>query len=162
MRRTLQLTLVLTCSWWILAEGDMSSWAIGVPTVALAVWTSRRYAGDSAAPLIRYQALPGFALFFATRSLVAGVDVARRTLAPSLPIAPRLTSVRTTLPAGLPRVLLVAVLSLMPGSLGVSLDDDLIVLHVLDARADVMADVRRTEARIAQLFTTESPAHATS
>jgi len=162
MRRTLPLILILTCSWWILAEGDMSSWAIGVPTVALAVWTSRRYTAESASPTMRYQALPGFALYFATRSLVAGLDVARRTLAPSLPIAPRMTSVRTTLPAGLPRVLLVAVLSLMPGSLGVSLEEDEIVLHVLDARLDVLADVRRTEARIAQLFVAESPAHATS
>jgi multicomponent Na+:H+ antiporter subunit E len=152
MRRTLQLTVILTCSWWILAEGDPSSWAIGVPTVGLAVWASHRLLVDSAAPALRYEALPGFALFFASRSLLAGVDVARRTLAPSLPIAPRLQVVRTSLPAGLPRVLLVAVLSLMPGSLGVSLDGDAIELHVLDARADVLADVRRTEARIARLF----------
>lgn len=152
MRRTLQLTLILTCSWWILAEGDPSSWALGVPTVALAVWASRQYGDTSAAPMLRYQAIPGFAWFFASRSLLAGVDVARRTLAPSLPIAPHLQSLRTTLPSGLPRVLLVAVLSLMPGSLGVSLDDDEIVLHVLDARTDVLADVRRTEARIARLF----------
>jgi multicomponent Na+:H+ antiporter subunit E len=160
MRRTLQLTLILTGSWWILAEGDPSSWVIGAPTVALAVWASRRDAGDSATLRIRYQALPGFALFFATRSLIAGVDVARRTLAPHLPIAPCLQSVHTTLPAGLPRVLLVAVLSLMPGSLGVSLDADQIVLHVLDARADVLTDVRRTEARIARLFAATPVPHA--
>jgi multicomponent Na+:H+ antiporter subunit E len=154
MHRTLPHTLILTASWWILAEGDPSSWAIGVPTVALAVWASHRVGVDSSAPPLRYRALPGFALFFASRSLVAGLDVARRTVSPDLPIAPRLLSVPTSLPAGLPRVLLVAVLSLMPGSLGVSLEHDDIVLHVLDARTDVTADVRRTEARIARLFAT--------
>ncbi len=161
MRRTLQLTLILTCSWWILAEGDASSWAIGFPTVALAVWVARQYASDDVSFVVRYQAIPGFALYFMIRSLVAGVDVARRTLSPSLPIAPRLQSVHTTLPAGLPRVLLVAVLSLMPGSLGVSLDNDEIELHVLDARTDILADVRRTEARIARLFVAVPTVHAT-
>lgn len=162
MRRTLQLTLILTGSWWILAEGDPSSWVIGVPTVALAVWAARQYATEDASPPVRYQALPGFALYFMMRSLLAGVDVARRTLAPSLPIAPRLQSVHTTLPDGLPRVLLVAVLSLMPGSLGVSLHENEIELHVLDARTDVIADVRRTEARIARLFVAAPITHATS
>jgi multicomponent Na+:H+ antiporter subunit E len=161
MPRTLQLTLILTCSWWILAEGDPSSWALGVPTVALAVWTTRQYARGHASLTVRYQAIPAFALYFVLRSLVAGVDVARRTLAPSLPIAPRLQSVHTTLPDGLPRVLLVAVLSLMPGSLGVSLNGDEIELHVLDARTDVLADVRRTEARIARLFQASPTTHAT-
>jgi len=159
MRRTLQLTLILTCSWWILVDGDPSSWAIGVPTVALAVWATRQHASDDASPTVRYRAIPGFVLYFMSRSLVAGVDVARRTLAPSLPIAPRLQSVHTTLPDGLPRVLLVAVLSLMPGSLGVSLEENEIELHVLDARTDVIADVRRTEARIARLFVAAPTAH---
>lgn len=162
MRRTLLLTVIFTCSWWILAEGNPSSWMVGVPTVALAVYSTRRAVADSASPVLRYWALPGFALYFVRRSLLAGVDVARRTLAPGLPIAPQLVSVRTTLPAGLPRVMLVAVLSLMPGSLGVSIDDDDIVLHVLDARIDVLADVRQTEARVARIFAPAPHSRATT
>jgi multicomponent Na+:H+ antiporter subunit E len=162
MRRTLQHTLILTGSWWILTEGDPTSWTIGAPTVALAVWVSHRSAASAAAPMLRVRAIPGFALFFASRSLLAGLDVARRTVSPKLPIAPRLLAMPTTLPAGLPRVLLVAVLSLMPGSLGVSLEDEQIVLHVLDAREDVMSDVRRTETRIARLFGAELTAHSTA
>jgi multicomponent Na+:H+ antiporter subunit E len=153
MRRTFLLALLFAGSWWVLSEGDASSWMIGAPTVAIALVLSHRRPVSGAAPTIRLLALPGFAWFFVSRSLIAGLDVARRTLAPGMPIAPAMRAVHTTLPDGLPRVLLVATLSLLPGSLGVSIEHDEITLHVLDARTDVMADVRRTEARIQRLFT---------
>jgi len=153
MRRTLHLAVLFTASWWILSEGDPTSWALGAPSVALALVLAHQLRSPAPAVTIRLQAIPGFAWFFVSRSLVAGLDVARRTLAPSLPLAPAMRTVHTTLPTGLPRVLLVGTLSLLPGSLGVSIDDDELTLHVLDERTDVLADVQRTEVRIARLFT---------
>ncbi len=157
MLRTIRAALTYAGSWWLLAEGDPSSWTLGVPAVALAVLVTRRPAQDTAGPHLRLRALPGFAAFFAWRSLVAGLDVARRTLAPSLPLAPAVVTRRTTLPIGLPRILLVATLSLLPGSLGLSLDGDQITLHVLDEHAPLDADFARTERRIAALFGSADP-----
>ena len=118
----------------------------------LALLVTRQVRAADGSPPLRLQGIPAFAAFFVSRSLLAGVDVARRTLAPSLPIAPAEHTVTTTLPAGLPRTLLLATLSLMPGSLGLSLDGDVITLHVLDDTHDVLADVRATERYIAALF----------
>jgi multicomponent Na+:H+ antiporter subunit E len=160
----LRLTLLYTFSWWVLADGDASSWTLGVPAIGLALLVTHVVRSEppapdtatetAAAPPVRFRlrALPAFAAFFVSRSVLAGVDVARRTLAPSLPLAPAERTLTTDLPAGLPRVLLVATLSLMPGSLGLSLEEDVVTLHLLDDTHDMLADVRATERRIAALF----------
>jgi multisubunit Na+/H+ antiporter MnhE subunit len=48
--------------------------------------------------------------------------------------------------------MLVATLSLRPGTLGVEVEDDRLTLHVLDDTHDVASDVRQAERRIGALF----------
>jgi multicomponent Na+:H+ antiporter subunit E len=67
-------------------------------------------------------------------------------------LAPALVEVPVTLPEGLPRVLLVNTLNLLPGTVSVRLDRDRLCLHALDARLPIAEEVRDVEARIARLL----------
>jgi multicomponent Na+:H+ antiporter subunit E len=143
--------LVLFLLWWVISEGDESGLWFGAMAAALVAWFSVRFfPGDDYR--IRWRALPGFVVFFLAESVAAGVDVALRLLRPALPIQPGEVTLTTRLPGGAPRGLLANTLSLLPGTLTVSLRGDTLVLHGLDLRTDPEASVRKVEARIASLF----------
>lgn len=137
--------------WWIISEGDTRGLWFGTVAAALVAWFSARFFVDSE-HRIRWRALPGFAAFFLVESVAAGVDVAARLLRPSLPIQPGKITLATRLPGGAPHWLLANTLSLLPGTLSVSLRGDALVLHGLDLRMDLEASVRKVETRIARLF----------
>jgi multicomponent Na+:H+ antiporter subunit E len=146
---------LLLALWWVLSDGTPSGWLFGLVAVAIAVGAVLATAPLSTADSqdrLQWTALPAFVWFFIGRSLLAGLDVARRTLAPSLPLSPAIVRVTTLLPAGRARVFLMATLCLLPGSLGVDLDENTITLHVLDARDDFEKDVRTAERFIGPLF----------
>lgn len=155
IQRAFRMTPLLLALWWVLSDGAPSGWIFGLLAVAIAVGavlaTTPLSTADPQATL-RWTALPAFAWFFVGRSLLAGLDVARRTLSPSLPLAPAIVRVATELPTGRARVFLMATLCLLPGSLGVDLDENIITLHVLDARDDFEGDVRTAERFIGPLF----------
>ncbi len=157
MTRSLRLAPVLAILWFVLSDGAASGVGFGLLAILLTLaaahvaWPPRDREGP--APLrLRWLAVPRFAAFFLGQSLLAGIDVARRTLSPSLPLDPAMRDVHLQLPPGPPRVLLVATLSLLPGSLGVDLHDHQLTLHVLDQRADIEGDVREAERRVGALF----------
>ncbi len=137
--------------WAVLTGGASDSWLIGAPViVAIAVVVTRWR--PQPAHRVQWRAVPGFLLFFMRRSLAAGVDVARRTLSPVIPLSPAVVTYRTLLGAGAPRVLFAGTLSLLPGSLCVSIDDDCLAVHVLDAQHDVVGELGEVERRIAAIF----------
>ena len=76
---------VFASFWWILAEGTPDSWFLGIPVVLAATVASFRLQPTSVLRLRLASALY-LGLFFMTRSLAAGVDVACRAV--SLNIAP--------------------------------------------------------------------------
>jgi multicomponent Na+:H+ antiporter subunit E len=141
-------TAVFAALWWAFTEGRTGSWGAGAPIVALAVAASAGIAAPSALRLRPVAALR-LAGFFLWRSLRGGVDVARRALAPGLPIAPRYEDVSLALPEGPARMLLAAGTSLMPGTLSVELRSDRLTVHVLDGRRSIAPDVRNLERRVA-------------
>ncbi len=136
--------------WWVMVEGRPGSWAVGVPVALAAALVAARMAP----PPRRWPnpaALLGFAAFFAVQSLRGGWDVARRALSPAMPLAPGFAEVRTTLPEGAARVLFADVISLLPGTLTVELEGDVIRLHGLDLGPGLEAEVRDLERRVAAL-----------
>jgi len=148
-------TPLLLALWWVLSDGAPSGWFFGLIAVAIAVGTVLVTAPLSPADqqeTLRWTAVPAFAWFFMGRSLLAGLDVARRTLSPALPLAPSIVRVTTALSTPRARVFLMATLCLLPGSLGVDLDENILTLHVLDARDDFEGDVRTAERFIGPLF----------
>lgn len=157
MIRSLRLAPVLAILWFVLSDGVASGVGFGLFAVLIALGASHaaRPSADreeTAPPRLHWLAIPRFAVFFLGQSMLAGLDVARRTLSPSLPLDPAMRDVHIQLPPGPARVLLVATLSLLPGSLGVDLHEQWLTLHVLDQRADIEGDVRKAERHVGALF----------
>ncbi len=136
--------------WWILSDGDALSWVIGVPTILIATAISRKL-GSTRPPAVSLSALPRFLGYFAVESLRSGVDVAHRALAPGRHVEPAVLTYTTTLPCGWPRTLLANVVSLMPGSLSVSLAAETLTVHALDKKSDTRGGIASCERIIARL-----------
>lgn len=137
--------------WWVLTDGAVSSWWIGVPAVLLAVATSAALLPPM--PFVWYEFLR-FVPFFLMRSLLGGADVAWRAFHPGLPIAPDLIEYPLRLPPGLPRVFMANTVSLLPGTLSAALDRSVLKVHVLDNRSSFMAELEAVEQRVARMFGT--------
>jgi multicomponent Na+:H+ antiporter subunit E len=136
--------------WWTLTEGD-GGWGFGL-VLALIVAALSLIHMPPARHLPRIQRVPGFLAYFLLQSLRAGWDVARRTLRPELPLQPGLLRLPMRLPTGAPTWWMMIVISLLPGTLSVQLQDAVLELHCLALGDDVVADVREAEDRLARLF----------
>jgi multicomponent Na+:H+ antiporter subunit E len=141
----------LSLVWWSLTDGDASGLVFGAAAGLLVAWISLVLFPPSL-HVIRLRALPGFVLFFLSRSLLAAIDVSRRLLSPSLPVTPGYLRAELSLPEGVPRWLLANTLSLLPGTLSVTLQGDEIELHCLDLTQPVRQDFEYTQVRVAALF----------
>jgi multicomponent Na+:H+ antiporter subunit E len=148
---TLVHAALFAALWWALTGGAASTWVLGAPVVLAATVASRRLWPHDTGWWSPWAAVR-FLAFFLRESIRGGVDVARRAFDPALPLRPGLLELRSRLPAGPAEVLLVDVMSLLPGTLSVDLDGQTIVLHVLDERAPVEAELRILEGYIAAMF----------
>lgn len=90
--------------------------------------------------------------YFFKESLLGGLDVARRALAPTVDVAPCFARYRLGLPPGQPRTLMISVVSLLPGTLSVDLDADSGELLVHALSEDALGSVSELEQRVAWLF----------
>ncbi len=101
---------------------------------------------------LRIWRLPRFVLFFLVESVRGAVDVAWRAFHPALPIVPAMIDHGVELPAGQPRMLLVSVISLLPGTLSADLDSDgkMLKVHAISEDPDIA--VRTLQAQIAYLY----------
>jgi multicomponent Na+:H+ antiporter subunit E len=146
----LRLALLLGV-WWILT-GSTGDWWFGLPLAVVAAAVSLWLTPPGRFRL-RVLRMPAFAAYFLWQSLLAGWDVARRTLSPALPLHPEIVHLPLTLPPGAPTWWLMLIISLLPGTLSVRLHDDrTLEVHCLDSRLDVPGSVRETEEQIAGLF----------
>ena len=146
----LRLALLLGV-WWILS-GSTGDWWFGLP-LAVAAAAVSLWLTPPARFRLRLHRMPLFAGFFLWQSLLAGWDVARRTLSPALPLRPEILHLPVVLPEGAPTWWLMLVISLLPGTLSVRLGQNrTLEVHCLDSRIDVPGSVRDTELQIARLF----------
>ncbi|HEX7838114.1 MAG TPA: Na+/H+ antiporter subunit E [Kofleriaceae bacterium] len=140
---------VIAAGWWILGEGH-ASLGFGVPVVLAALLASF-LAPSPRPPRFHVVALVRFALAFASGSVRGGLDVARRALAPRLPISPAVVEYTLHLPEGAARDLFLGTASLMPGSLCLDLDGSRLHVHVLaDHTSGVARELELIERRIAR------------
>lgn len=133
--------------WLILTAGDLSALVPGLVVATGATSIARRLARDGEQPL---RLLPIVRLFpgFLWRSLLGGIDVARRAFQPRMPLAPGWIRHRTALPEGAARVALGSQLSLMPGTLAAGSEGDEMLIHCLDTREDARAAIAAEERRL--------------
>lgn len=152
LRRALLVrTVVLAFVWWVLTGGDNTSWLLGAPGVALALWVSVRLAPPPAVQFSPLAALQ-FLAFFTWQSLKGGLQVARMALRPTLDLRPTLIELPLRLPPGPSPLFLASALSLMPGTLAVGIEHHRLRLHVLDARMPIEREVRAAEQRVAAMY----------
>lgn len=137
--------------WWAFAEGAATGWWLGVVVVVAAVAVSLRL-WPPGRPVPRLRQVPAFAFWFLRRSVDGGVDVALRAMRRPVDVTPGFLVLPVRLPPGGPSVVLVDVLSLLPGTLAVDLREDRLEMHTIDVHRPVARDVRRLEERIARLF----------
>jgi multicomponent Na+:H+ antiporter subunit E len=90
--------------------------------------------------------------FFIRNSLTGGLQVATMALRGRSALRPALLEGPVRLPPGGVRVLLVNVMSLMPGTLSVDETDGMLRIHVLDERLPIVAEVRGLEAAIERML----------
>lgn len=150
VRSLLWRALLATLGWWIISEGKPSLLPIGLVAVAGAVALSL-YLAPQSPPRVRPLGLLIFIGYFLGRSVMAGFDVAYRILRPSR-VDPVLEPVALSLPPGPPRWILANTLSLLPGTLSVAFEGDVLVLHCLSPSDGRAAAVRALEERIAGIF----------
>lgn len=146
--------------WWALSEGDGATAPYGLVAVPLAVAVSVALLPPRrpAVPLHRrLPAVAGLAGWFLVRSVLGGVDVARRAVSRPVDLEPGLVEHRLSLPAGLARVLVADLTSLLPGTLSVELEGDLLVVHVLDEQQPVARQLVELERRVAAAVVGTAP-----
>ena len=154
--RSLALLGPIAGLWWLLTDGSPASWVIGLPAVGAAVWAGRRLGGADGAGLSLI-GLSRFLPFFLWESLRGGVQVASRTLAPRLRIAPGFSVYRVRLRRSQARVFFANCVCLLPGTLAVDLDADRLELHLLDSESDPIAELRRLERAVARVYREQPP-----
>lgn len=147
--RALGVFLALLTVWWVL-DGSEYLWlgllASGLGTaLGLFLATRRR-------DRLRLTRLPAFALFFLVESVRGGLDVALRAFHPRLPIHPHCFDHYVSLPAGKPRLLLVSVTSLLPGTLSADLSADGQTVRIHAINESPLEAVQLLEAQVARLF----------
>ena len=152
MIRTIVLrSLLASILWWILTEGRFDTWGLGMIAMAVAVWASLRLFPLSS---VRFSffGLITFLRLFIWNSICGAIQVSFAAFRGSHALQPNILEMKLSLPPGGARVLLVNTLGLMPGTLGVQLDDDRLRLHVLDDRFPIAAEAQLMERSIARLF----------
>ncbi|RFF28055.1 hypothetical protein DZK25_05170 [Wenzhouxiangella sp. 15181] len=141
------LALVLALLWIGLTGGR--DWLFGAAVVALAVFVSR-----SLAPMERpHFSLSGLLRFlghFLFASLQGGIDIARRAFDPRLPLEITNWKHHFRIPPGQPRTVLVATISLLPGTLSRGLGSDWVLVNSI--AGDRRHEVEKLERLTAAMF----------
>jgi multicomponent Na+:H+ antiporter subunit E len=141
--------------WWILTAGKSDSWVVGVPTVFISVFVSMALTNQSPNSW-RILAIMRFVVFFVKASVRGGLDVARRVFHPRLPLNPDLVDYPLTLKKQSARILMANIISLLPGTLSVELQDKHIKVHVLDNNLDVRSELQAVESAVGALLSSDS------
>lgn len=122
---------------WLLLTGTLAGTELAAG--ALVALVAVLAGGDRLGPLaaVRLTAaaplhLLGYLGYFLVQLALSNLDMARRVLAPALPLNPGLVEVRTGLRSELGRMLLANSITLTPGTLTVDLDGDRLLVHWID------------------------------
>lgn len=104
---------------------------------------------------VRFGALVVLVPRFVWQSLVAGFDVARRALAPRMPLATGFVDYRTGFPRGHARNNFATIMSLMPGTVPSGDGPDTIEFHCLDVNQSIAEQMATEEGRLAKALAPE-------
>jgi len=150
-RISLVWVLLLALVWAALAAPRADAWLAGALAVATGVLLHTALGGRQG---IRLSALGAarFLPYFVVNAIWGGVDVARRSLSPSLPIDPGFLTYDLRLPEGAPRLFFANCLSLLPGTFTARLVGPTLTVHLLESDAAATRRLAALERRVADLF----------
>jgi multicomponent Na+:H+ antiporter subunit E len=123
--------------------------AVGAFAAVAATWLSLRLL-PPASGCLRFGALFALMPHFMWESVRAGIDVARRAFAPSLPLAPGFVSCPLGIPPGLARNTFSTITSLLPGSVPADEENGVLVYHCLDTTQPVVEQLWAEERLLAR------------
>jgi multicomponent Na+:H+ antiporter subunit E len=133
------------CLWLILSGITVTDLVVGATTAVAAAWASLHLL-PPARRWPRPLALASLVARFISQSAIAGADVARRALAPALPLRPGLVRCPLRLAPGPAQSAFCAFSSLLPGTLVVGSEPDgALCVHCLDLGQDIPAQMRAEE-----------------
>jgi multicomponent Na+:H+ antiporter subunit E len=121
--------------------GDL---AIGALSAIAATWVSLRVM-PPAAGCLNFVALAALLPHFLRETVVAGIDVARRALAPTLRLEPGFVRCPLDFPQGFARNTFATITSLIPGTVPSGEDDGVMVYHCLDTTQPVVEQLWQEE-----------------
>lgn len=148
----LRRTALFALLWLIISEGHAADWPLALAGIAAATAASLWLLPAASLPRWSPAGLVRFLAYFIRQSLAGGIQVAWLALQPRPTLQPALIELPLTLPPGLPRLLFTGALSLMPGTLGVRLRGDRLLVHVLDRRQPLPAQAAALAERVAGIF----------
>ena len=142
--------------WWLLTSGDAASWIVGVIVVPLAAWISivlckpaASYRPDTKLSMLR---LLLFIPFFLLQSLRGGWSTACLAIRPGSAVSPGFIDYHIQLTCESARLFLLHVVSLLPGTVSVSLQGNIMRVHALVLSPQIDAELDECERRVAHLF----------
>jgi multicomponent Na+:H+ antiporter subunit E len=135
-------------AWLVIAGTHPEALILGIGAAAAAARLSLDLLPPGPPGLSR-RALARLAPRFLWRSLLGGLDVARRALDPRMPLRPGWLVLPSALPPGPPRALLGGIFSLLPGTLVAGTRQDCLLVHALDLDQDIAADIGAVERALA-------------
>ncbi len=139
---------IYTALWMVLGGG--AGLEFGAACVLAATWVSLTL---RLRPLyLRLHHLPHFLCFFIYEVAVGAWDVARRALHPRMPVDPALVTYALRCEDSQVRLLLSAMVGLLPGTWASHFDERLLYLHVLDQQQAWQHSVARMEHHLARLL----------
>lgn len=143
--KIIKRAIVLAAVWLMLAGTTFEAIAVGVVLAPLALALSLKLL--PAGTPVRFWPIARLLPHFVIQSLIGGIDVARRSFAPRLPIDQGWIEIDIDLPQG-GRVALGSELSLMPGTLAAGTSEGRMMVHVLDRAQDVESAIWEEELRL--------------
>jgi multicomponent Na+:H+ antiporter subunit E len=164
VRRTTLVQVVTLFGFWVALSGRFEPLFLvtGLATVIVVTAVTRRLTAEALPTdadhvpwrLIPLAVLRGvwFALWMASRILVASVQLAVIALSPTMPLDTCTVRVRTTLRRPLARTTLANSISLVPGTLTVDIDGDEIVVHALSPSQVSDLTSGRLQNKVAAVF----------
>lgn len=139
---------------WLLLDG-VESWPLGAAAGLVGGWVGSVLVPGRPLRLHPIR-LIGFFGFFVDQSLRGGIDVAWRALQPDMPIQPGFVEYPVSLPPGPPTTLMMAVVSLLPGTLSADFDAEQNVLCVHVLAPEMASSLEPLEQHILRLFALET------
>ena len=146
MKHAFNLTLFLFALW-LLLSGHYTPLMLllgGLSTLLVVFLALRADLIDREThPVLLKPSILLYWLWLAREIIKSNLDVARRILTPGLPISPNVFTVRATQQSDLGRVTYANSITLVPGTVAMDVDEDVITVHALTR--DAAADLKRGE-----------------